>query len=314
MELRPGAGYPLCMPKVDDIYQALRGVIDPELGGNLVDLGMVGSVDIDPDGIVSIGLALTVAECPMRNHLEGETSRRIAGLPGVKDVVVHTTAMTKDQRANLMTGARLRARENAAPTKVHPTTRVVAVSSGKGGVGKSTVSVNLAVALADQGFRVGLLDADIWGFSIPRMLGVEDRLVADQDTKLIIPIEVDGIKLVSTGLIIDSEETALMWRGLMLSKALEQFLNQVQWGDLDYLVIDMPPGNRRHPNGAVETSPAGRDGGRDHTAEGRPEGGDPGRRHGPPIPHAPGRRHREHVVLHLRSRHRVRLVRRGWRR
>ena len=230
------------MPNVDDIYQALRGVIDPELGGNLVDLGMVGSVDIDPDGTVDIGLALTVAECPMRNHLEGETARRIRGLPGVKDVVVHTTAMTKDQRANLMTGARLRARENATPTKVHPTTRVVAVSSGKGGVGKSTVSVNLAVALAEQDFRVGLLDADIWGFSIPRMLGAEDRLQADEDTKLIIPIEVDGIKLVSTGLIIDSEETALMWRGLMLSKALEQFLNQVQWGDLDYLVIDMPPG------------------------------------------------------------------------
>ena len=233
---------PFGMAKVDDIYQALRGVIDPELGGNLVDLGMVGSVDIDPDGTVSIGLALTVAECPMRNHLEGETSRRIAGLPGVKEVIVRTTAMTKDQRANLMTGARLRARENAAPTKVHPTTRVVAVSSGKGGVGKSTVSVNLAVALADQGFRVGLLDADIWGFSIPRMLGVEDRLAADEDTKLIIPIDVEGIKVVSTGLIIDSEETALMWRGLMLSKALEQFLNQVQWGDLDYLVIDMPPG------------------------------------------------------------------------
>ncbi|HKY49113.1 MAG TPA: P-loop NTPase [Acidimicrobiia bacterium] len=230
------------MPQIDDIYQALRGVIDPELGGNLVDLGMVGSVDIDADGIVSIGLALTVAECPMRNHLEGETSRRISGLPGVREVRVHTTAMTKDQRANLMTGARLRARENAAPTRVHPTTRVVAVSSGKGGVGKSTVSVNLAVALADQGFKVGLLDADIWGFSVPRMLGAEDRLVADEDTKLIIPIDVDGIKLVSTGLIIDSEETALMWRGLMLSKALEQFLNQVQWGDLDYLVIDMPPG------------------------------------------------------------------------
>jgi ATP-binding protein involved in chromosome partitioning len=116
------------------------------------------------------------------------------------------------------------------------------VGSGKGGVGKSTVSVNLAVALSRSGRRVGLLDADIWGFSIPRMLGVGERLQADSDTRLIAPTEVEGVKVVSTGLIIESEETALMWRGLMLSKALEQFLTQVDWGDLDYLVIDLPPG------------------------------------------------------------------------
>jgi ATP-binding protein involved in chromosome partitioning len=230
------------MTTVDDVYQALRGVVDPELGGNVVDLGMVGSVDLDSSGLATIGLALTIAECPMRNHLEGETTRRIASLPGVTEVRVHTTAMRREQRAALMETARFRARENASATRVHPTTRVVAVSSGKGGVGKSTVSVNLAVALADLGFRVGLLDADIWGFSIPRMLGSESRLQADDESRLIIPADVDGIKLVSTGLIIESEETALMWRGLMLSKALEQFLNQVEWGELDYLVIDMPPG------------------------------------------------------------------------
>ena len=141
-----------------------------------------------------------------------------------------------------MAGARLKARENAEPTQVSPVTRVIAVSSGKGGVGKSSVSVNLAVALQQLGYRVGLLDADIWGFSIPRMLGIEERLEADDTTRLIQPGVAHGIKLVSTGLIIDSEETALMWRGLMLSKALEQFLSQVEWGDLDYMVIDMPPG------------------------------------------------------------------------
>ncbi|GIU92594.1 MAG: hypothetical protein KatS3mg011_1500 [Acidimicrobiia bacterium] len=123
-----------------------------------------------------------------------------------------------------------------------PSTRVLAVSSGKGGVGKSSVSVNLALAIADHGHRVGLLDADIWGFSIPRMLGADQRLRADPDTRLIVPAEVQGIRLVSTGLIVETEETALMWRGLMLSKALEQFLKQVEWGPLDYLVIDMPPG------------------------------------------------------------------------
>jgi ATP-binding protein involved in chromosome partitioning len=226
----------------ETVYEALTAVIDPELGGNVVDLGMIGSVAIDPSGVVEIGLRLTVAECPMRNHIESETARKVGGLPGVSDVVVRTTAMTSSQRAALMSTARSRARENARPTQVHPTTRVVAVSSGKGGVGKSTVSANLALALADRGLRVGLLDADIWGFSIPRMLGAEDRLQADDGTRLIVPAEVQGIRLVSTGLIIDNEETALMWRGLMLSKALEQFLHQVQWGELDYLVIDMPPG------------------------------------------------------------------------
>jgi ATP-binding protein involved in chromosome partitioning len=230
------------MASVDDIYAALAGVVDPELGSNVVDLGMVTAVEIDTSGRVEIGLALTIAQCPMRSYLEGETSRKIASLPGVTAVEVRTTAMTREQRANLMSGARLRARENARRTKVHPTTRVVAISSGKGGVGKSTVAVNLAVALANRGFSVGLLDADIWGFSVPRMLGSVEKLSADDETKLIIPAEVQGIKVVSTGLIIENEETALMWRGLMLSKALEQFLNQVEWGMLDYLVIDMPPG------------------------------------------------------------------------
>ncbi|MDP3984661.1 MAG: P-loop NTPase [Acidimicrobiia bacterium] len=230
------------MPNTAAIYEALKGVIDPELGVNVVDLGMVSSVEVGEDGVAEIGIALTIAQCPMRGFIEGETARRVRALPGITDVNIQTTAMTSSQRAALMSGARLRARENAQPTRVHPTTRVVAVSSGKGGVGKSTVSANLAVALADRGFAVGLLDADIWGFSIPRMMGTEARLQADEATRLIVPAQIDGIKVVSTGLIIDSEETALMWRGLMLSKALEQFLHQVDWGELDYLVIDMPPG------------------------------------------------------------------------
>jgi ATP-binding protein involved in chromosome partitioning len=163
-------------------------------------------------------------------------------MPGVDHVEVRTTAMTKKQRAGLMSVARARARQGAEPTQVAPTTRVIAIGSGKGGVGKSSISVNIAVAMAETGFRVGLLDADIWGFSTPRMLGVADRLEADGDTKLILPVVAQGVKLVSTGLIIETEETALMWRGLMLSKALEQFLKQVEWGELDYLIIDLPPG------------------------------------------------------------------------
>ncbi|MCQ3804728.1 MAG: Mrp/NBP35 family ATP-binding protein [bacterium] len=229
-------------PTSEQVWAALRGVIDPELGDNVVDLGMISSVDVSKDGIVTIGLALTIAECPLRSQIEGDTRRRALSLPGVQDVLVHTTAMTKRQRADLMSRAREKAREHAEPTQVSPTTRVVAVSSGKGGVGKSSVSVNLAIAIKNLGFSVGLMDADIWGFSIPRLLGVTSRIEADDKTRLIIPAQAHGLKVVSTGLIIDSEETALMWRGLMLAKALEQFLKQVDWGDLDYLVIDMPPG------------------------------------------------------------------------
>ncbi len=225
----------------EDVLHTLEGVRDPELGGNVVELGMISDVTID-GSTVDIGLALTIAECPMRNQIENDTLRRVESMPGVDQVNVRTTAMTKKQRAELMSVARSRARENAEPTQVSPTTRVIAVSSGKGGVGKSSVSVNLAVCLAQEGFRVGLLDADIWGFSTPRMLGVEGRLEASEETKLIKPVVAQGVKLVSTGLIIESEETALMWRGLMLSKAVEQFLKQVEWGELDYLVIDMPPG------------------------------------------------------------------------
>ena len=223
------------------VLEALRGVFDPELGSDVVDLGMVREIDIDGD-VVTIGLALTIAECPMRDQIEQDTVRKVTAIPGVADVIVQTRAMTKAQRAELMGVARRRARENATPTQISPTTRVIAIGSGKGGVGKSSVSVNIALAMKDLGFRVGLLDADIWGFSIPRMVGSDSRIEADGETRLMNPVETLGIKVVSTGLIVESEETALMWRGLMLSKALEQFLQQVAWGDLDYLVIDMPPG------------------------------------------------------------------------
>jgi len=225
----------------EQVMRTLEGVRDPELGGNVVELGMISDVSIAGD-TVDIGLALTIAECPMRSQLESDTKRRVAALPGVETVTVRTTAMTKRQRAELMSVARRRARENAEPTQVSSTTRVIAVASGKGGVGKSSIATNLAAGLAQNGFTVGLLDADIWGFSVPRMMGATGKLEADAETKLIQPVEAHGVRVVSTGLIIESEETALMWRGLMLSKALEQFLKQVNWGELDYLILDMPPG------------------------------------------------------------------------
>lgn len=223
------------------VMKALEGVQDPELGGNVVELGMITDVRVDGSA-VDIGLALTIAECPLRTQIEGDTRRRVLSMPDVDDVVVHTTAMTKRQRADLMSKARRRVREKAEPTQVAPTTRVIAVASGKGGVGKSSMSVNIAAGIAEKGYSVGLLDADIWGFSVPRMLGVDGRLEADSKSKLIQPVESHGIRVVSTGLVIEDEKTALMWRGLMLGKALEQFLKQVEWGKLDYLILDMPPG------------------------------------------------------------------------
>ena len=230
------------MTKRDDIEAALRGVIDPELNADIVELGMVGDITIEgPD--VSIGVALTIAACPMRDQIENDVVRKVTAIPGIETVSVNVTAMNGEQRSELMGKVRLRARENAEPTMISPQTRVIAVSSGKGGVGKSSLSVNLALAISALGHRTGLLDADIWGFSVPRMLdSIDVRLEAGDDRK-IRPLQAAGLEVVSTGLMIDDEDTALMWRGLMLSKALEQFLTDVSWNpDLGYLVIDMPPG------------------------------------------------------------------------
>lgn len=220
---------------------ALRGVVDPELGADVVELGMVTRVGVI-DRVATVGIALTIAACPMRDQIEGDVVRKVTALTGVDGVVVEVTAMTSSQRSDLMAVARKRARDTAEATRVNPLTRVIAVGSGKGGVGKSSVSVNLAVALQLAGFRVGLLDADIWGFSVPRMIGADTRLEANEQRE-ILPAEAAGIQVVSTGLLVDDEQTALMWRGLMLSKALEQFLKDVAWDpELDYLVLDMPPG------------------------------------------------------------------------
>jgi ATP-binding protein involved in chromosome partitioning len=226
----------------NDIEAALRGVIDPELNADIVELGMVSRIDIDGSH-ATIGVALTVAACPMRDQIETDVVRKVRAIPGIDSVSVDVTAMTGSQRSELMGKVRLRARETATPTMISPQTRVIAVSSGKGGVGKSSLSVNLALAIASRGHRTGLLDADIWGFSVPRMLAsIDERLEAGDDRK-IKPLTALGLEVVSTGLLLDDEDTALMWRGLMLSKALEQFLTDVSWSpNLGYLVIDMPPG------------------------------------------------------------------------
>ena len=237
-------------PQADEIRNLLRAVIDPELGANIVDLGMATDVTVSADGLVTIGVKLTVKGCPLRAQIKNEIESRLETHPGVSKVKIDWGEMNAQERSEVMTKARWNARENAGDTAVPVSARVLAIASGKGGVGKSSVTANLAVALAAQGRTVGVLDADIWGFSMPRMLGMTDRLEARRmdgnEKPRIIPNErrVGGglLKVVSTGMLVDDEGTALMWRGLMLTKAVEQFLNDVHWGNVDFLLIDMPPG------------------------------------------------------------------------
>ena len=241
---------PVPPPQADEVRDLLRAVIDPELGANIVDLGMATDVTVSADGVVTIGVKLTVKGCPLRAQIKSDIESRLETHPGVSKVKIDWGEMNAQERSEVMTKARWNARENAGDTAVPVSARVLAIASGKGGVGKSSVTANLAVALAAQGRTVGVLDADIWGFSIPRMLGMTDRLEARRldgaERPRIIPNErrVGGglLKVVSTGMLVDDEGTALMWRGLMLTKAVEQFLNDVHWGDVDFLLIDMPPG------------------------------------------------------------------------
>ena len=237
------------LPTPDDVLAVLRGVIDPELGSDVVDLGMATGAAVQPDGSVEVTIALTTAGCPLRAQLQHDVKARVASLPGVTDVRLRWTEMTAEQRSTAMSKARWNVSQRAENTSVPLAAKVILISSGKGGVGKSSVTVNLAAALAARGLTVGVLDADIWGFSVPRMLGVEGRLggVADGDRKQMVPIERpvgDGVlRIVSMGLLVDDEETALMWRGLMLNRGVQHFLQDVRWGDdLDYLLVDMPPG------------------------------------------------------------------------
>jgi ATP-binding protein involved in chromosome partitioning len=207
---------------------------------------------VSEEGAVTVTVALTTAGCPLRGQIKSDVESKVRGLPGVTSVDVEYGEMTQEERSAVMQRARWNAHENAPDTQVPPGARVLAIASGKGGVGKSSVTVNLAVALAAEGYTVGVLDADIWGFSVPRMLGLDGRL-GGSDGKidpnvLEVPSNANSsrppgiVKVVSMGFLVDDEGTALMWRGLILSKALEQFLTDVRWGELDYLLIDMPPG------------------------------------------------------------------------
>ena len=228
----------------------MREVMDPELGSNIVELGMYKEAIIE-GGVVTVKVALTTKGCPLRAQIQNDIKDRLLILPEVEDVKLIFSEMSQDEKSSVMNKARENISKQETETEIQSNTRVLLIASGKGGVGKSTITVNLAVALAMQGYTVGLLDADIWGFSVTQMLGLDGRLEGSLESKKILPHEIPieaikekkgMLKVISMGLLVESTDTALMWRGLILNRAVQHFLQDVDWGDLDYLLVDMPPG------------------------------------------------------------------------
>ena len=239
-------------PTTDQIIEALRPVEDPEIHRSIVDLGMVRDVEVK-GGVVSLTVVLTIAGCPLRNEIQNRVGTALRALDGVKDVALNFGVMNDEERAKVreMLHGNPGATAGSQPAQGHASgreisfaqpgskTRPILVSSGKGGVGKSSVTTNLAVALAAQGYKVGIVDADIYGYSIPRMLGTDrDPVVIDN---MLLPPEQWGVRCISIGYFVP-EGQAVVWRGPMLHKALEQFLTDVYWDEPDFLLIDMPPG------------------------------------------------------------------------
>ena len=227
-------------PTTEQVTAALAGVNDPEIRRPITELGMVKSVEAGPGGKVRVEVYLTVAACPLRDTITKEVTAAVSAVPGVTGVAVHLDVMSDEQRRELQGKLRGGRTERVVPfAEPSSLTRVFAVASGKGGVGKSSVTVNLAAALAAAGHKVGVLDADIYGHSVPRMLGVTGR--PTQVEQMMMPPSAHGVKVISIGMF-TTGNTPVVWRGPMLHRAVQQFLADVYWGDLDVLLMDLPPG------------------------------------------------------------------------
>jgi ATP-binding protein involved in chromosome partitioning len=228
----------------EQVRASLRNVLDPEIGKPIEDIGMLQGIEID-GGTVQVHVLITIEGCPLKDRITSDVTNALRPIEGVDQVDVRLSPMSQEQREALVQQLRGGAQGAAAaapqPSKIRfpESTTIIAVASGKGGVGKSSVTVNLACALAADGFRVGVLDADVWGFSVPRMIGVSGKPVGFND--MILPLESHGVKVISMGFFVP-EETPVIWRGPMLHKAIEQFLGDVYWGELDFLLCDLPPG------------------------------------------------------------------------
>ncbi len=228
------------LPTHDALLSALAKVNDPEIRKPITELGMVKSVEVDESGRAALSIYLTVSGCPMKDTLTKDSTAALLAVPGVTAVDVTLDVMSDEQRTALKTQLRGGQTEREIPfARPGSLTRVYAVASGKGGVGKSSVTVNLAASLAQQGLRVGVVDADVYGFSVPRMLGVEGR-PTQVDDMILPPLSYD-VKVISIGMFVPGNQP-VVWRGPMLHRALQQFLGDVFWGDLDVLLLDLPPG------------------------------------------------------------------------
>lgn len=227
---------------VPAVHAVLATVIDPEIHRPITELGMVESVAVDDAGVADVTVLLTIAGCPLSNTIEADVTRAVTAVPGVTDVRVTLGTMSDQQRAALKKQLRGGREDREIPfARPDSLTQVLLVASGKGGVGKSSVTVNLAMALAAQGKSVGVLDADIYGHSIPQMLGLLDASPTSVDG-MIMPVPTMGMRVISIGMLKESRDQVIAWRGPILDRALQQFLADVYWGDLDYLVVDLPPG------------------------------------------------------------------------
>jgi ATP-binding protein involved in chromosome partitioning len=226
------------MPNRDQILESLRPVIDPELRRSIVELDMVRSIDVSANGVVDITISLTTPGCPIRNHFQTAVAEAARGVEGVTHVNVAFDVLSDQQKANIQ---RALGRNTLPEGALAQVSNILCVGSGKGGVGKSTLTANLAAALASEGKRVGVLDADVWGYSLPRMFGLGAERPKISGERKILPPVAHGIEVMSIGFFID-EDAAVVWRGPMLHKAIQQFLEDVAWGELDYLLIDLPPG------------------------------------------------------------------------
>jgi ATP-binding protein involved in chromosome partitioning len=226
-------------PSRDQNLEALKVVIDPELRRDIVELDMVRSIEIKDGGVVDVTVSLTTPGCPIKNHFETAVSDAVRGVAGVTAVNIGFDVLTDQQKAGLQ---RKLGRPGGLPEgALAQVSDILCIGSGKGGVGKSSLTVNIACALAAEGKKVGVLDADVWGYSIPRMLGLGAERPKVSAERKILPLEAHGLKVMSIGFFLDEDE-AVVWRGPMLHKALTQFLEDVAWGELDYLLIDLPPG------------------------------------------------------------------------